>query len=138
MKGRRVADEDRVVGLHHADDAETTVPVDAPVDSEALRAEVRKKYWQVASDPDGLYHFHTRRRLAERLGYESAFVGALPDRAVESFAGVGNPFSLRRLEAGFVDIVIGEPVDTFAGAGGEGNARAYQVFGFTFRARRAP
>ncbi len=65
MKGRRVADEDRVVGLHHADGAETTVPVDAPVDSEALRAEVRKKYRQVASDPDGLYHFHTGRRLAE-------------------------------------------------------------------------
>jgi hypothetical protein len=35
-----------------------------------------------------------------------------------------------------VDVVIGDPVDTFAGAGGERNARAYEVFGFHFRARR--
>jgi hypothetical protein len=40
-------------------------------------------------------------------------------------------------EAGFVDVVIGEPVDTFGGAGGERNARAYEVYGFAFLARRA-
>jgi hypothetical protein len=40
-------------------------------------------------------------------------------------------------EAGFVDVVIGDPVDTFAGAGGEPNARTYEVYGFAFRARRA-
>ena len=40
-------------------------------------------------------------------------------------------------EAGFVDVVIGEPVDAFAGAGGEPNARTYEVYGFAFRARRA-
>jgi hypothetical protein len=32
--------------------------------------------------------------------------------------------------------VIGEPVDTFGGAGGEGNARAFEVYGFAFLARR--
>jgi hypothetical protein len=32
--------------------------------------------------------------------------------------------------------VIGEPVDTFARAGGERNARAYEVYGFAFLARR--
>ena len=41
-------------------------------------------------------------------------------------------------DAGFVDIAIGEPVDTFAGAGGEGNARAYEVNGYAFAARRTP
>ena len=40
-------------------------------------------------------------------------------------------------QTGFVDVVIGEPVDTFAGAGGEPNARTYEVYGFAFRARRA-
>ena len=39
-------------------------------------------------------------------------------------------------EVGFVDIEIGEPVDTFGGAGGESNARAYDVRGYPFRARR--
>jgi hypothetical protein len=37
-------------------------------------------------------------------------------------------------EAGFVAVTVGEPVDTFAGAGGEANARAYDVRGYPFRA----
>ena len=39
-------------------------------------------------------------------------------------------------ESGFVDVRIGEPVDTFEGAGGEANARAYQVFGYSFLATK--
>ena len=35
-----------------------------------------------------------------RLGHDTAMVDTLPDRAVESFAGVGNPFQLRTLEGG--------------------------------------
>lgn len=38
-------------------------------------------------------------------------------------------------EAGFEDVQIGDAVDTFGGAGGEGNARAFQVFGHSFLAR---
>jgi len=41
-------------------------------------------------------------------------------------------------EAGFVDVSIGEPVDTFGGAGGEANARAYEVFGHPFLAGKPP
>jgi hypothetical protein len=39
-------------------------------------------------------------------------------------------------EIGFTDIVIGEPVDTFGGAKGETNARAYEVYGYSFLARK--
>jgi hypothetical protein len=39
-------------------------------------------------------------------------------------------------QAGFTDVVIGEPLDTFAGAEGEANARVFAVFGFAFLARR--
>lgn len=39
-------------------------------------------------------------------------------------------------DVGFLDVVVGEPIDTFAGAGGEANARAYDVKGYPFRARR--
>jgi hypothetical protein len=39
-------------------------------------------------------------------------------------------------EVGFVDVRIGDPVDTFAGAGGEANARAFDVHGYAFVARR--
>ncbi len=46
-------------------------------------------------------------------------VDALPDRAVESFAGVGNPFSLRRLRPGerVVDVGSGAGFDSFIAAG---------------------
>ena len=37
---------------------------------------------------------------------------------------------------GFVDIVTGPPVDTFAGAGGEDKARMFDVFGYAFLARK--
>jgi hypothetical protein len=39
-------------------------------------------------------------------------------------------------EAGFVDVKIGPAVDTFGGAGGEPNARAYDVSGYAFLARK--
>jgi hypothetical protein len=39
-------------------------------------------------------------------------------------------------EVGFVDIEIGPPVDTFAGAAGEANARTFEVFGYAFLARK--
>jgi hypothetical protein len=39
-------------------------------------------------------------------------------------------------EAGFTDVQIGPPVDTFADARGEEKARAYDVFGYAFLARR--
>jgi arsenite methyltransferase len=86
-----------------------------PVDPDLLRDEVRGKYREVALKPDATYHFHTGRPLAKRLGYNEAVVGALPDAAVESFAGVANPFSLRRLAAGerVVDVGSGAGFDSF-------------------------
>ena len=99
------------------------MPDDLLVDPETLRAEVRDKYRQVAVDPYGEFHFHTGRPLAARLGYDPAAVNALPDRAVESFAGVGNPFSLRTLETGerVVDVGSGAGFDTFIAAGQVGD-----------------
>jgi SAM-dependent methyltransferase len=92
---------------------------DLQVDPEALRAQVRGKYREVAVDPGASFHFHTGRGLASRLGYEAAAVAALPDRAVESFAGVGNPFSLRPLAPGekVIDVGSGAGFDSFIAAG---------------------
>lgn len=89
-----------------------------PVDPSALREEVKNKYREVAADPDQGYHFHTGRELTKRLGYDDAVVRDLPDRAVESFAGVANPFAFRTLEPGekVLDAGSGAGFDCFVAA----------------------
>jgi len=89
-----------------------------PVDPAALREEVKSKYRDVASNPHGEFHFHTGRPLARRLGYDPAQVDAMPDAAVESFAGVANPFSLQPLNVGekVVDAGSGAGFDCFIAA----------------------
>lgn len=100
--------------------------VEIAFDAGALREEVKSKYREVATDPHGTFHFHTGRYLAQRLGYDDKFVKSLPDVAVESFAGVANPFSLRTLSKGerVVDVGSGAGFDSFVaadqvGAGGK-------------------
>lgn len=85
------------------------------VDPGSLREEVKNKYRDVARDPGGEYHFHTGRGLARRLGYDQSVVDAMPDAAVESFAGVANPFSLQSLAPGekVIDAGSGAGFDAF-------------------------
>ena len=94
------------------------MPETIGVDPEALRADVREKYRDVALHPDGEFHFHTGRSLAALLGYPTEVTDGLPDRAVESFAGVGNPFSVRALQPGerLVDFGAGGGFDCFVAA----------------------
>ena len=91
---------------------------DIGVDVEALREEVKNKYREVASNPRGDHHFHTGRYLATHLGYDDDFVASLPDVAVESFAGVANPFALRPLakDERVVDVGSGAGFDSFVAA----------------------
>lgn len=104
------------------------VELNNPVDSAALREEVRKKYRDVAIKPHEKYHFHTGRPLAARLGYDPRVVDTLPDEAVESFAGVANPFSLRDVKAGerVVDLGSGAGFDCFI-AGGKVGAKGHVI-----------
>lgn len=94
-------------------------PPETTVDPEALRAEVRVKYTEVALNPSAPFHFHTGRRLAEMLGYPSEIRDSLPDEAMESFAGVDNPFSAGELPVGgrVVDLGAGGGFDCFVAAG---------------------
>ena len=39
-------------------------------------------------------------------------------------------------DSGFVEVRVGDAVDTFGGAAGEDKARAYEVYGYAFLARR--
>ena len=85
------------------------------VDIDELRAEVKSKYAAVAVDPSQDYHFHTGRFIAERCGYDTEVLDALPDVAVESFAGVANPWALRTVQPGerVVDVGAGAGFDCF-------------------------
>ncbi len=99
---------------------------DDVVDVATLREQVREKYREVAVEPHAEYHFHTGRPLARKLGYDPLVVDALPDPAVESFAGVANPFSLRSIGVGerVVDVGSGAGFDSFVAAvqvGAEGH-----------------
>lgn len=90
-----------------------------PVDPAALREEVKAKYRAVAVSPNAGYHFHTGRPLARHLGYDEAVVAGMPESAIESFAGVGNPFSHGALQPGehVVDLGSGGGFDCFVAAG---------------------
>lgn len=91
---------------------------DVLVDQGALRAQVQRKYRAIALEPAAEFHFHTGRGLAARLGYHTEAVDRLPDAAVESFAGVGNPFALRDIQPGerVVDVGCGAALDTVLAA----------------------
>ncbi len=88
------------------------------VDIDELRSEVKTKYAAVAIEPSGTYHFHTGRLIAERCRYDMSTVDELPPVAIESFAGVANPFELRSLETGerVVDLGSGAGMDCFLAA----------------------
>jgi arsenite methyltransferase len=83
-----------------------------------LRDEIRDKYAAVVQTPAAEFHFHTGRPLTKRLGYDQEPVDALPDVAVESFAGVGNPFEQRSIQTGenVVDLGSGAGLDSFIAA----------------------
>lgn len=88
------------------------------VDTEKLRQAVQREYTEVANHPDKGFHFHTGRPLAKILGSEDEWLEAIPESAIESLAGTGNPFQLGEIDAGehVVDLGCGAGMDSFLAA----------------------
>jgi SAM-dependent methyltransferase len=92
--------------------------VDALPELDHLRQAIQEEYAVVATDPDRGFHFHTGRHLAHLLGYEEAWLAGVPETAIESFAGTGNPFRLGELKPGerVVDLGCGAGIDSLIAA----------------------
>jgi SAM-dependent methyltransferase len=96
----------------------STVPTPIDVDLDALRQAIQAEYAEVAQYPTKGFHFHTGRPLAHMLGYQDAWLEGIPEGAIESFAGTGNPFSLGALGSGerVVDVGSGAGIDSLIAA----------------------
>ena len=91
--------------------------VDVEIDVEVLKSEIKKTYASVSEEPDRDFIFPTGRAWAEDLQYPAELAG-VPDAAVESFAGVANPWQLGRLSPGerVLDLGSGAGTDSLIAA----------------------
>jgi SAM-dependent methyltransferase len=82
-------------------------PVEAPVDVDVLRNEIRKTYTDVSTDQEQEFIFPTGRWWAQELRYPEPELTNVPDATVESFAGVANHWPLGRIDPGDVVLDLG-------------------------------
>jgi arsenite methyltransferase len=87
------------------------------IDLQRLKSEIQRTYASVSQEPEKDFIFPTGRAWAEDLDYPQE-LSRVPDTAVESFAGVANPFSLGRLAPGeeVLDIGCGAGTDALVAA----------------------
>jgi arsenite methyltransferase len=85
--------------------------VDVEIDVELLKSEIKKTYASVSEEPEKEFNFPTGRAWAEDLGYP-AELAKVPESAVESFAGVANPWAMGRLAPGERALDLGSGAGT--------------------------
>ena len=92
--------------------------VDVGIDVGLLKSEIKKTYASVSQEPEKDFIFPTGRAWAEDLGYPAQELARVPEAAVESFAGVANPFSLGALTPGehVLDVGSGAGTDSLVAA----------------------
>jgi SAM-dependent methyltransferase len=84
-------------------------------DQQKIKDAIRQKYAEVAVSSAGVFEYPTGRAGAEALGYDPEILHEAPANLLESFCGVGNPFSLGEImPASFVlDIGSGAGFDLY-------------------------
>lgn len=101
-------------------------------DREQINAGIREKYNKVAVTPKGHFKYPTGREGLKGLHYDEELIANLPGTVADSFCGVGNPFSLGRIDQGekILDIGCGAGVDTILAAisvGAKGSATGVDI-----------
>jgi len=91
--------------------------VEVAIDVELLKSEIKKTYASVSEQPQTEFIFPTGRAWAEDLDYPRE-LDNVPEAAVESFAGVANPWTMGRLAEGerVLDLGSGAGTDSLIAA----------------------
>ena len=91
--------------------------VEADIDLDLLKSEIKKTYSSVSQQPELDFVVPTGRAWAEDLGYPDELAN-VPENAVESFAGVANPWTMGRLAMGerVLDLGSGAGTDSLVAA----------------------
>jgi arsenite methyltransferase len=91
--------------------------VEIEINVELLKSEIKKTYASVSERPQTEFIFPTGRAWAEDLDYPDELAN-VPEAAVESFAGVANPWTMGRLVAGerVLDLGSGAGTDSLIAA----------------------
>lgn len=99
------------------DQGRIDLAIDVDIDVDLLKSEIKKTYASVSEDAERDFIFPTGRAWAEDLGYPDELRN-VPEGAVESFAGVANPWELGRLSAGerVLDLGSGAGTDSLIAA----------------------
>ena len=87
-------------------------------DREQINAGIREKYHKVAISPEGQFKYLTGKEGLKKLGYDNQIIEDLPNSVADSFCGVGNPFSLGKIDSDalVLDIGCGSGVDALIAA----------------------
>ena len=87
-------------------------------DREQIDSGIREKYHKVAISPEGQFDYPTGIEGLKKLGYDNHLIEDLPNIVADSFCGVGNPFSLGKIDSGafVLDIGCGSGVDALIAA----------------------
>jgi arsenite methyltransferase len=90
---------------------------EADIDVDLLKSEIKKTYSSVSEEPGRDFIFPTGRAWAEDLAYPAELAN-VPESAVESFAGVANPWTMGRLAPGerVLDLGSGAGTDSLVAA----------------------
>jgi len=87
-------------------------------DLKTIETGICEKYAEVAKNPEGHFKYPIGKKGLEKLHYDKTLINALPDTVSASYCGVGNPFSLGKINSGdkVLDLGCGAGVDSIIAA----------------------
>ena len=99
-------------------------------EKQQIRTAIQHKYASVASSASGYFKYAVGKEGAQLLGYSKEILDVIPDNLLNSFCGVGNPFTIAPLKNGdnVLDIGCGAGFDLIVASRLVGSAgRVYGV-----------